>query len=166
MRGAVVPERNQRRPSQKRFTVDHHDCHASIYLMGIVDRNLISGSTIPEGDLETRPCFWYAGIEKQHRSLQAKSQYPFEAHPIHPAGGAGVPSPAPAPDMRSRGVNVGADDIRLDLVAIGILWSGGPVDRVQQREQLGGLVPVAEHREGEYRPDGGMGVLPAVFPNT
>ena len=37
------------------------------------------------------------------------------------------------------------------------------MDRVQDREQLRGLVAVAEHREGDHRPDGGMRVLSAVL---
>ncbi len=37
------------------------------------------------------------------------------------------------------------------------------VDRVEQREQLGGLVAVAQRGEGEHAPDRGVGVLAAVL---
>ena len=40
------------------------------------------------------------------------------------------------------------------------------IDRVQQREQLAGLVAVAEHREGDHRPDGAVRVLAAILANA
>jgi hypothetical protein len=51
-----------------------------------------------------------------------------EEEVVHPAGRAGVPGPAAAPDMGRR-VDVGGDDIGLDLVAMHV----GPRARVVDR---------------------------------
>ena len=40
------------------------------------------------------------------------------------------------------------------------------IDRVEHREQLAGLVAVAQHREGHHRPDGAMRVLAAILANA
>ena len=97
--------------------------------------------------------FWYAGIEEQRRSLQTEPEDPFEAGPVHPSGRAGVPGPSAASDMGRRRIEVGADDVGLDLVAVNRVGRARMVDGVQHREQLAGLVAVAEHGEGDHRPE-------------
>ena len=61
------------------------------------------------------------------------------------------------------GVDVGGHDVRLDLVPVHAGAGAGVVDRVEDGEQLAGLVAVAERGEREDRPDGAVRVLPAVL---
>ncbi len=65
--------------------------------------------------------------------------------------------------MRRLRVDVGADDVGLDFVAMDLGAVVGVVDRVQHRQQLVRLVAVALHRECQHRPDRAMGVLSAVL---
>src|SRR5665213_444707 len=65
--------------------------------------------------------------------------------------------------MGKRGIEVGTGDVGLDLVPLNGAGRSCMVDRVQHREQLTGLVAVAEHREGNDRPDGAMTILAAVL---
>src|SRR5688572_31080770 len=65
--------------------------------------------------------------------------------------------------MRGDGVDVGGDDVGLDLVALDVSARGGVVDGVQEGEESRGLVALAEGGEGDYGPGGGVGVLAAVL---
>src|SRR5436190_6608644 len=98
--------------------------------------------------------------------LHAKSENPLEAGPVHPAGRAGVPRPAAAPDVRRYRIDVCGDDVGLHLVAVYVCARGGAVDRIEEREQLRRLVPLPEDCVRDHRPGGGVSVLPAVFPDT
>ncbi len=65
--------------------------------------------------------------------------------------------------MRRGAVDVGADDIRLDLVGLDLRRGPGVVDRVEQLEQRGRAVAAAGRRHRLDDPDGGVRVLPAVL---
>ena len=113
-----------------------------------------------------RQAFGMQGSMTQRRAAQTESEDPLETRPIHPSGRAGVPGPAAAADVGGLGVDIGAGDVRFDLVAVNAGARAGVIDRVQQRKQLAGLVAVAEHREGDHRPDGAVRVLAAVLPDA
>ena len=65
--------------------------------------------------------------------------------------------------MRRFGINVGGDNVGLDLVPMHTNAGAGMIDRVQEREEFAGLIAVAEGGEREHGPDGRMGILPTVF---
>ena len=65
--------------------------------------------------------------------------------------------------MRRLGIDIGGDDIGLDLVPVNTGAGARVIDRVQEREKFAGLVAIAERGEGEDGPDRRMGVLAAVF---
>jgi len=87
---------------------------------------------VAEGDLETGPRLWNAGVKIQGTALDAKSKDALDAGALHPAGRAGIPSPATAPDVAGSGVDVGGDDIGLHL-AVHVDSSAGVVARLLQR---------------------------------
>src|SRR5207247_10654994 len=91
---------------------------------------------------------------------------PFDPGAVHPAGGARVPGPSSAADVRVLGVDVGRGDIGLHLVAIDARARARPVDRVQDGEELVRLVAVPQRGEGHHGPDRGMRVLAAIFANA
>jgi hypothetical protein len=68
--------------------------------------------------------------------------------------------------VRALRIDVAGHHVGLDLVAVESGARAGVVDGVQDREELAGLVTVAERGERDHRPDGGMAVLAAVFPDT
>ena len=61
------------------------------------------------------------------------------------------------------GVDVGDDDVGLNLVARHILRRQGVIDRVQHVPQICGAVAVAHERVGQHDPGGGVRVLRAVL---
>jgi hypothetical protein len=60
-------------------------------------------------------------------------------------------------------VDIGGDDVGLDLVGGDVGGGAAVVDRVDQVEQFPGAGAVAQVSEGHGRPDGGVGVLAAVL---
>ena len=87
-----------------------------------------------------------------------------EGHPVQPGGRAGVPGPAAPADVRRPPVDVGRDDVRLDLVAVDRLGAVGVADRVEQVEQLArASAAAAEPGEGLHHPGRRVGVLAAVL---
>ena len=113
----------------------------------VLDRDLVARGVVAEGDLEaaaTRAgCTGRDGATAPRRR---KPEDPLEPGAVHPARRAGVPGPAAAPDVRRLGVDVGGDDVGLDLVAVDARARARVVDRVQDREELAGLVAVARAR--------------------
>ena len=95
------------------------------------------------------------------RELEAED--PLDPGLVHPTAGARVPGPPTAAGVRRLGVDVGRHDVRLDLVAVEAGGGARVIDRVEDREQLAGLVPVAEAGECEHRPDRSVRVLAAVL---
>src|SRR5579864_873202 len=68
--------------------------------------------------------------------------------------------------MRGHGIDIGGSNIGLDFISLGASWRTRMIDGIHDREQLGGFVTITEHREGEHRPDRGMGILAAVLANA
>ena len=60
-------------------------------------------------------------------------------------------------------IDVAGHHVRLDLVAVQARAGAGVVDGVQDREELAGLVAVAERGERDHGPHRGVRVLPAVL---
>src|SRR5665213_2223262 len=86
-------------------------------------------------DLEAGPVPGDAGREKQERALTAQAENRFNPGLIHPPGRARVPRPSTASDMRRFRIDVGGDDVRLDLVAMHAGPRGRVVNGIDQREQ-------------------------------
>jgi hypothetical protein len=61
------------------------------------------------------------------------------------------------------GVDVGADDIRLDLIVLDFRRCGGVANRVQQVPKFHRSVAAALQRRGQHNSRGGVRILAAVF---
>ena len=72
------------------------------------------------------------GSRRRRSPSQTQSQDALDAGALHPSGRAGVPGPAAASDMRRRRIDIGGDDVGLDLVAVDIGPRAGVVDRIEQ----------------------------------
>ena len=84
---------------------------------------------------------------------------------IHPAEPVYQVQP-PRPTCGAPGIDIGGDDIGFHLVTVDVGARAGVIDRVEQREQVGGLVALTKRGERHNRPQRGMGVLSAVLPNA
>ena len=117
-----------------------------------------------EDDLEAGPRPRDAGIERRASRPQAEAEDPLEARAVHPAGRAGVPGPAAAPDVRRLGVDVGARRRRARPCSDGrrracsAWWIG-----FRSENSSAALSPSPSMREGDHRPDRGVRVLAAVL---
>src|SRR5271166_237364 len=129
----------------------------------VLDSYVIVGGVVSEYDSEARPCFWYARIQKQRRSLHPEPEDPLEAGLVHPSSRAGVPGPSATPDMRRAGIDVSGNDIGFYLVAVDVGPGAGVVDGIEQGEQRERLVALVEGRECDHRPQGSMCILAAVL---
>src|SRR5512146_680976 len=105
-------------------------------------------------------------IDAERLTAQAKAEHPFQTGPIEPAGRTAVPGPSSAPDVGGLGIHVAGDHVGLDFVALDVRSRGNAMDRIQEAEQLAGLVSITKRRERQHGPDGRMSVLAAVFANT
>ena len=95
-----------------------------------------------------------------------KPEDALEARAVHPARGARVPRPAPAPGMGGVRVDVTRDDVGLRLVALDVGRGPGVVDGVQHVEELHRLVAAAQPGHGHDHPEGRVRVLAAVLPDS
>jgi hypothetical protein len=68
--------------------------------------------------------------------------------------------------MRQSGVHVPGHHVRLGLIAENVRGRPPVVDGVQQVEELRGLVPASEPRQGHHDPNGRVRVLPAILPDA
>ena len=68
--------------------------------------------------------------------------------------------------MGRLGIDVTGHHVRLDPIAIQPGARARVIDRIQEREELAGSVAVAERGERHDRPDRGVRVLAAVFPDA
>ena len=94
------------------------DRHTRLDLFGARSRYSDAVERVPEAvvQLELRPLGGKAWLESQPAALEPESQQRLQDQAIHPAGRARVPGPAAAAGVRRDGVDVGGDDVRLDLV--------------------------------------------------
>ena len=113
--------------------------------------------------LEPLPIRGEAGRKTQFVHFKPEPQERFDDQPVHPGGRARVPGPAAAAGMRRHRIDVGGNDVGFHFVGGGLLGRSGMVHRVDHGKELpcAPVVPQAGERHG--RPDGRMGVLPAVF---
>src|SRR5580692_2701283 len=140
---AIIRQGDQQRISLQQFAVELDAGNTATNAMRILDGNLVPGGMVAENDFEVSPALWNAGINVQSCPTQMKSEYPLESRPIHPSGRAGVPSPAAAPNMCWFVIYVAAGNVRLNLVAVNAGTRARVIDRVQERQQLAGLVALA-----------------------
>src|SRR5450432_793313 len=152
----VVRQRDPCLISGQRHAVELRSDDTTAHAAWVLESYVVAGRVVSKYYSEARPCPRYAWIQVQRPALQTEPEDPFEARPVHPSGRPGVPGPSATSDMGGRGIEVGAGDIGLDFVALNCIGRGCSVDGAQCREQLTGLVAVAEHSECNQRPDGGM----------
>ncbi|MNE00643.1 hypothetical protein D3C80_930580 [compost metagenome] len=110
----------------------------------------------------TRPACRQQRLQVQGVATALQAQQAFDDQAVHPAGRAGVPAPATPPGVGRNRIDVGGHHIGFDLVGIDQRVAA-LAHRVDQAQQFPGLVGIAQVRVGHARPDGRMGVLPAVF---
>src|SRR5207249_1709685 len=127
---------------------------AAINSAWILDRDVVSSRVISKCDFKARPRLRYAGVDDEGRAPQTKAEDPFKSGAIHPSGRTGVPSPSAPPNMKRLRVNIGAGDVRFDLVAKNVGTRSRMIDRIQNGEQFARLVSVSQHRECDHRPNG------------
>src|SRR5665647_164841 len=99
----------------------------------IVDGHLIAGCAVSKYDFKFSPCTGNARVEPQGVALHGETQNRFETGPIHPSGRTRVPCPTAASDVRCNGVDIRANHVRLDLVALRLGPSARVIDRIEER---------------------------------
>src|SRR5260370_40246400 len=127
----VVDQRNVRGSLRQRLAIELQVSHSAADAARILNRDLVTRGAVPKSEIVASPATRYAGIEEQFFAPQTKSEYPLETRPIHPSGGTRVPGPSAAPYVRRYRVNVGAGDVRLDLIAVNGGARVGMIDGVQ-----------------------------------
>ena len=150
----------------KRCAIELNRRHPSGNPLWVLDVDFVARRVIAEYDVKAPPCTWDTRVEIKPRAAQTEAENPLDAGPIHPTRGSGVPGPAAAADMRRFGINIGGDDIGLDLIAVNAGAAVGMIDRVQEREKFAGLIAVTECGESQDAPDRRMGILAAIFANA
>jgi len=63
-------------------------------------------------------------------------------------------------------IDISGDNVWFHLIDAGFLGRAGMVDRIDQVKQLPGPPVISQAGKGHGRPDGGMGILAAIFPHT
>src|SRR5439155_16904655 len=131
-----------------------------------LDRDLVAGRVVPKRDLEMAPGARNAWIEAEDCPPQAESEQPLEPGSVHPRCGPGIPGPSATAHVGRLGIDVGGRHIGLHLVSMYPRTCARAVDRVQDREELVGLVAVTKRGEGHHGPDGGMRILASILANA
>src|SRR5258708_4871780 len=156
MRCTVVGEGDLSRALRQGLAVQLDAGYSATDASRVLDGDLVARRAVSIDKLEARPLAWDAWIDQQGFAAQPKAQYPLEARAVHPSRGACVPGPSTAPDVRWHRVDVGARDVGLDFVAMNPGARVRVIDWIQNREQFVRLVPVAEHRKSDHRPQRAM----------
>src|SRR4051812_20805 len=144
---AVVGERNR---SVGGSTIDLQLDAATLQPIGILDHDLVRRRLVAVLDSELLPSRRNARLEEQLLSALVESENGLERSAVHPARRASVPGPSTAAQVSLRGIDVGRDDVRLDLVRLDRLGAIGMRDRVQHLEQLERSVAITLERGGEH----------------
>src|SRR5437763_6694232 len=163
---AVIDEGKARAAGRQRHPVDLHSGDASRHPARVLDRDLVAGRVVPKRDLEMAPGARNAWIEVEDRPPQAESEQPLDPGSVHPRCGPGIPGPYAAAHVGGLGIDVGGRHLGLHLVSMYPPPGARSVDRVQDREELVGLVAVTKRGEGHHGPDGGMRILAAILANA
>src|SRR5665647_3557108 len=98
----------------------------------IVNGHLIAGSAVSKHDVKISPCAGHTRVEPQSVALNGETQDRFEACPIHPSGRSRVPGPAAAPYMGRNGVDIRANHIWFNLIALRFGPGARVVDRIEE----------------------------------
>src|SRR5713226_3298263 len=107
----IIHERNSRQAVRQHLAVQLGFSDSTIDTVGVLDRDLVARGAISEDDLEAGPLPGYAGREEQERSLQAKTEDPFDAGPVQAPGRAGVPGPSAAPNCETTEITTAATGV-------------------------------------------------------
>ncbi len=98
--------------------------------------------------------------------FQVKAQECFHSQPVHPARRSGVPRPSASAGVWRRTVNIRAHDVGLDLIAFDLLRLTPVIDGIEHGKQFPRSFPVTHHGKRHRGPNGGMGILAAIFANA
>src|SRR5258708_491552 len=102
--------------------------------------------------LKSRPCIRNTWLNHEKIPLATNAQNALDASPVHPSSGPRVPGPATAPGMRRHGIDIGGNDVGLDLVAVDLRRRACMIDWIEQRKQPDGLIAISHFRERENPP--------------
>jgi hypothetical protein len=101
----------------------------------VADPNVVGRGAIAIGRFVAGPTGRNARHDEQPIRDAAQPEDAFDSHAVHPGRGASVPGPTSTAGVRSDAVDVGGDDIRLDLVALHRCWRVRMINRVEQPEE-------------------------------
>src|SRR5262249_44156007 len=118
----------------------------------VVHPDVVRGRTESVGDLIPGPAGRDARLDAERIAPDADADDRLDGPAVQPAGRARVPGPAAAAGMRRGAIDVGTDDVRLDLVLRDLGRRASVVDRVDQVPQLDGPVAAALQGRREHDP--------------
>jgi hypothetical protein len=165
MLGTVVGQGHGRLAGEER-SVDADLRDTAGDTLWVLDADPVEAVSMTVGDLEVLPIRRNTGVEPECGASLAEAENRLQARAVEPARGSGVPGPSPPSYMRRAGVDVCGYGVRLALVAMKVRPAARVVDGAQKVEELDRPASVAEHGEGDDRPDRGVGVLSAVLPDA
>src|ERR1700722_20894241 len=102
--------------------------------MRILHRDAVARGAKFIGDFEAGPGARNSGSARENPPPQLDSQNSLHRGAVHPPGRSRIPGPTAAADMMSGGVNIGARDIRFDLVAMNAGTGARVIDGIEDRE--------------------------------
>src|SRR5882672_6585353 len=152
--------------SRKRCSVKNDTGHTAADTLRVLHGDPVEGAAVTVGDLEALPPSGDARIDTERGSSLPEAEHPLQARAVQPARRPGVPRPSPSTHVRRLGIDVRGHDVRLQLVRVDVRLPASAADRVQKIEEVCGLVSFADFGERDQRPDRGVGVLSAVFPDA
>src|SRR4030095_12140501 len=161
MLAAVVQELHG--PARNWLTVQGDGPDTAFDTSRVFNTNSVRCGPVTIGDLEPRPSARNTRVDAQHVANRTNAENRFESNSIQPTGGPGVPGPSAAASVGWSGVDVGADDIRLDLILRDFGGCRGVTNRVQQVPEFQRSVTVALQCHSEHYPRGCVRILAAVF---
>ena len=125
--------------------------------------DVVEGVAIAVGDLELGPIGREEGGEGEDVGLDVDAEEVFDIELVEPGGGTGIPAPAAFAFVAGGGIDVGGEDVGFEFIAGGGCGGSGAVNGVEQAAKFPSVVDLAELGAGHGHPDGGMGVLGAIF---
>ncbi len=113
---AVVDERDRGRVGG--LTVERGGADPVLDALGILDGDPIGRRPVAIGDLEARPVAGNPGVDREAVAPEVEPEDRLKPDSEEPRGRPGVPGPASPAGVRRPAVDVGGDDVRLDLVTV------------------------------------------------
>src|SRR5690606_36725364 len=123
----------------------------------------VRAATVATLDAEHAPVARYPGRQDQSVSLEPAPENHLQTHPAPPARMPVVPSPAAAPELSLRGIDVCSHHVRLHLVSVHFLRRAAVRERVDHLVQLESAIAVAVHGDGKQGPERRVRVLRAIL---